>query len=690
MATSDKGASGLSGEGRPNNEPKSSGPSGRVLNGRYSLIAPVGGGGMATVYKARDNILGRIVAVKILREQYAEDEPFVARFRREAQSAANLTHPNIVSVYDVGQSDDIHYIVMEFVAGQSLKELLNKTNGQPLPLERAVNIAAQILAGLEYAHRSGLIHRDIKPQNVLLTGDGTVKVTDFGIAKSVSDLSLTDAGMALGTAHYFSPEQAKGERVTPQSDIYALGVTLFEMITGRLPFESENAVGLAYKHIGEPPPSPRALNPNVPLRLEAIVLKAMAKDPLQRYNSAADMERALRSLQLNDQQTTQQIGLSVPQARTSITGAGTHVVRGQGAGKDAGVSTNNLKGNTGVLRGNTGALRANGGGRGSYPIGGTGSIGGAGATATARSMSTLGGPTSMAIRPSSVRVQGAGMGCSPALVALFLLITIGLIGGGIAVFFPQITQLIKPSEVVIPSPTATATVPTSTPTHTPTNTPTSTPTFTPTPTSTPISVAVPKLVGLNLKDATLLAKQNGFEIVQLESIVSVEYPKDIVAQQDPAPNAILQKTKSISIRLSTGPPSFAMPDLTNTDANEAKALLEGTGLTVKITHEGSATINEGAVIRTLPPAGEQIKPGDSVTLVVSEGETVAVPFLIGIENSDLAIQRIEAAGLQVGTITEEDDPTDSVPPGAVLKQNPASGTTIKKYSTVDIVMRRRP
>ncbi len=640
---------------------------------------------MATVYKARDNILGRIVAVKILREQYAEDEPFVARFRREAQSAANLTHPNIVSVYDVGQSDDIHYIVMEFVAGQSLKELLNKTNTQPLPLERAVNIAAQILAGLEYAHRSGLIHRDIKPQNVLLTGDGTVKVTDFGIAKSVSDLSLTDAGMALGTAHYFSPEQAKGERVTPQSDIYALGVTLFEMITGRLPFESENAVGLAYKHIGEPPPSPRSLNPNVPLRLEAIVLKALAKDPMQRYSSAAEMERTLRSLQLNDQQTTQQIGLNVPQARTSITGAGTHVVRGQN--KDLGASTNNLRGNTGVLRGNTGTLRANGSGRSAYPIAGAGSISGAGATATARSMSTLGGPTSMAIRPSSVRVQGQGMGCSPAVIALFLLFGITLLGGGLAIFFPQLTSLITPSEVVIPSPTATATVPTATPTNTATHTPTSTPTYTPTPTSTPISIGVPKLIGLNLKDATLLAKQNGFEIVNLGEVESTEFPVNIVAQQDPAPNVVYQKTKTISVRISKGPPSFTLPDLANTDANEARAVLEGAGLNVKTTQEGSTTVNEGAVIRTIPAAGTAVFPNGSVTLVVSEGETVSVPYLIGIENLDIASTRIEAAGLQVGNITFEDDPTDSVPPGAVLRQSPASGQKIKKYSTVDIVIR---
>ncbi len=640
---------------------------------------------MATVYKARDNILGRIVAVKILREQYAEDAPFVARFRREAQAAANLTHPNIVSVYDVGQDGDTHYIVMEFVAGQSLKELLNKTPGAPLPLERAVNIAAQILAGLEYAHRSGLIHRDIKPQNILITGDGTVKVTDFGIAKSVSDLSLTDAGTALGTANYFSPEQAKGERVTPQSDIYALGVTLFEMITGRLPFESENAVGLAYKHISEPPPSPRTLNPNVPLRLEAIVLKALAKDPIQRYGSAAEMERSLRSLQLSGQQTTQEIGLSVPQARPNITGAGTHVVRGQLAGQ--GAATNSLRGSTGSLRGNTGSLRTGSLSRGAYPI--PLGAGNGGASAAARNMSALGGPTSMAIRPSAVRVQGAGIGCSPAAIALFLLFGLALLGGGIAIFFPQIVNLVTPSEVVIPSPTPTPTVPTATPTNTATPTATATPTSTPTATNTPISVAVPRLLGLNVKDAAVLAKQKGFVLLEIGRIESIEYPADIVAQQDPPPDAVYQQTRIITVRVSSGPPGFALPDLANTDANEARALLESTGLIVKVSQKGSDTIAEGAVIKTDPAAGEVVYPGGNVTMVVSMGVTATVPNLIGIVDMDLAIQRLELAGLKVGSITEEDDPTESVPPGAVLRQNPLPDTVVKKYSTVDIVTRRK-
>src|SRR5204863_6859338 len=202
--------------------------------------------------------------------------------------------------------------IMEFVQGESLKELIVRS--APLPADTAISIATQILSALEYAHRSGLIHRDIKPQNVLITNQGGVKVTDFGIAKSVSDLGLTEAGIALGTAHYFSPEQAKGERVVPQSDIYAVGVSLYEMLTGRLPFESDTAMGLAYKHISEMPKPPSNLNPNIPPRLEAIIMKALAKDPSQRFSSASEMERALRNFEATGSQDT----TAIPVARTNV------------------------------------------------------------------------------------------------------------------------------------------------------------------------------------------------------------------------------------------------------------------------------------------------------------------------------------------------------------------------------------
>lgn len=642
---------------------------GRALNGRYQLIGLVGGGGMAQVYKARDNVLGRTVAVKLLREQYVNDSQFVARFRREAQAAANLAHPNIVNVYDVGQDGDLHYIVMEYIAGDNLKDLIQRS--APLPTDRAVSIAIQILAGLEYAHRSGLIHRDVKSQNVLIAPEGgVVKVTDFGIAKSVSDLGLTEAGTALGTAHYFSPEQARGERVVPQSDIYAVGVTMYEMLTGHLPFESDNIMGLAYKHISEPPRPVRQLNPSVPARLEAIVMKALAKTPAERFSSASEMEKALRAVQAGGQQPTVEVPV----------GAG-----GRG-GRQVPAATTRVGGRSVVGGASTGSLRTGNLGRGAYAA----PVGGGAAAATRHMTSPLGAPTSVAIRPAPAGTKSGGAGCSVAAIGLLVAGLLGvLILGGIFLV-PQIQRLI--SDPVVPSPTPSPTVPTATPSPTtvpPTFTPTFTPTQTPTATPTPPSVPVPKLVGLRIQDAIVLAKQRGFNVLELDRIDSPEWGAGIVAQQDPQENAILQQTNAISVRVSNGPPPFKLPQLTNTDPEAAKATLESAGLKVVFTYEGSLSIPKGVVIRSEPVADASVRSGDTVTLVVSRGEVVEVPDLRGTENIDVVQDRLDAIGLTLGNVTEEDDPTGGVPPGAVLGQEPPAGRLVEKGTPIDIRLRRR-
>lgn len=263
----------------------------RVLNARYRLEEKIGEGGMAVVYRGSDLVLNRPVAIKVLRWQFAADQNFLRRFEREAQAAARLSHPNIVSVYDVGRDDGLRYIVMEYVAGSTLKELIAQR--APLPLENVIHIVRQVAAALDYAHQQGLVHRDIKPQNILVDERGIVKVTDFGIAKGLSDISLTEAGLGMGTIHYVSPEQARGEPATPASDIYSLGIVLFEMLTGRLPFEADSPIGLAMKHVHEPPPSPRQFNPTIPPTVEAIILRALAKNPRQRFPTAGALAQAL-------------------------------------------------------------------------------------------------------------------------------------------------------------------------------------------------------------------------------------------------------------------------------------------------------------------------------------------------------------------------------------------------------------
>lgn len=269
----------------------------RTLARRYELLELIGGGGMADVYKAHDVLLDRAVAVKILHQQYANDDEFVAKFRREATSAAKLAHPNIVNIYDVGEDDGSQYIVMEYVQGPTLKEVIQAN--RCLEPQQAVRLAKEIASALESAHRNNLVHCDIKPHNILVMGDGHIKVTDFGIARAVSASTMTYSGGVMGSVHYFSPEQAKGTVITAKSDVYSLGVVMYEMLTGQLPYNGETSISIALKHLQEEPVPIRQLKPSIPPVLEAIVQKSMSKDPLMRPSSTelfADLDQAKKML----------------------------------------------------------------------------------------------------------------------------------------------------------------------------------------------------------------------------------------------------------------------------------------------------------------------------------------------------------------------------------------------------------
>ncbi len=259
---------------------------GQILGNRYELIEKIGGGGMALVYKAKCRLLNRFVAVKILRQEFINDEEFLKRFKIEAQAAASLSHPNIVSIYDVGHEDDIHYIVMEYVNGQTLKEYIDE-NGA-LYWKDAVNIAIQISQAIEHAHKNHIVHRDIKPHNILFTKDGMLKVTDFGIARAVSSSTITMAGNTIGSVHYFSPEQARGGFTDEKSDLYSLGIVLYELLTGKLPFDGESPVAVAIKHIQDEPKEPISIKEDIPLGVNSIVMRAIQKDQTLRYQSASE------------------------------------------------------------------------------------------------------------------------------------------------------------------------------------------------------------------------------------------------------------------------------------------------------------------------------------------------------------------------------------------------------------------
>jgi serine/threonine-protein kinase len=304
-----------------------------VLLGRYELGRMLGAGGMAEVYEGHDRLLARRVAIKILLAQYAHDPAFLARFRREAQAAASLSHPNIVGVYDTGSEADTWFIIMEYVDGRTLKDIIRAEGA--LYWARAAEVAADVAGALAVAHARGIVHRDVKPGNVMLTTEGKVKVMDFGIARATAVPSITQTSAVVGTAQYIAPEQAQGLEVDARSDVYALGCCLYEMLTGQVPFTGPTPVAIAYRHVREDPTPPRALNPDVPVPLEQVCLKAMAKRPEDRYQTAVEMQRDLERVRVGEpvtvagplpsQQTTQAIGGAAGygnEQATTVLGAG--------------------------------------------------------------------------------------------------------------------------------------------------------------------------------------------------------------------------------------------------------------------------------------------------------------------------------------------------------------------------------
>ena len=270
---------------------------GKMLDNRYEILEKIGSGGMATVFKAKDKVLNRFVAIKVLRDEFTTDSEFIKRFKSEAQAAASLNHANIVSIYDVKNEDTLYYIVMELIQGKTLKEIINEEGA--LPCKWSIDIAMQICSALEMAHKHDIIHRDIKPHNIIITEDGVAKVTDFGIAKAVSNSTITAFGTTIGSVHYFSPEHARGGFTDAKSDIYSLGVVLYEMLTGKVPFDADTPVSVALKQVQEEPTEPIKINPDIPQNVNDIIMKAMEKEPSLRYQSAKEMNKDLKQALTN-------------------------------------------------------------------------------------------------------------------------------------------------------------------------------------------------------------------------------------------------------------------------------------------------------------------------------------------------------------------------------------------------------
>jgi predicted Ser/Thr protein kinase len=590
----------------------------RTLNGRYRLDQLIGEGGMAVVYRGYDLVLGRVVAIKLLRDQFGSDQNFLLRFNREAQSAAKLTHPHIANVYDVGHDHDTHYIVMEFVNGPNLKDLIRRQG--PFSVEGAAFILRQVAEALDAAHRHGLVHRDVKPQNILVDENGQAKVVDFGIAKGISDSNLTEAGTGMGTVHYVSPEQARGERATPASDIYSTGIVLYEMLTKQLPFDADTPVGVAMQHVSAVPPSPREFNPSIPPGVEEIVLRALAKNPNDRYPTASALAAALDHWEEapNDLQSTRVLSAAGAGGGTSRTARPRAAVPA-GHGGRGGRVPNRPYAREQAFRDDVGCV--------TWLIGSAILIGLVGLVVLGFKLGDFSflDPSGAATATSTVQIGGDAT-------------TTG-------------------APVVTETPTATKATPTATifgggtpagsPAATPTPSPTPTPTPSPTPNSTPTPATanVPNLINSTLDQAQTAALPGEFKIQQ-QKIYSDVYPAGIIFDQDPAPATSAEKGSTINVTISLGSQFVTIPNLVGQPVAQAKSQLENSGLTVTVVEQGSKTVASGAAIGTDPTG--QVKNGSAVTLYASVGDKVQVPDVFRTPRQQ-ALPQLENAGLTIGS-----------------------------------------
>jgi serine/threonine-protein kinase len=614
---------------------------GQVFSNRYRIERELARGGMAEVYLARDESLNRLVALKALFPEFAREPSFVERFRREAQAAANLNHPNIVGIYDWGQESGTYFIVMEYVEGRSLRELMR--NEGPIEAGRAADITAEIASALAFAHRSGVVHRDVKPGNVLITPQGHVKVTDFGIARAGAGDGLTQTGSVMGTATYFSPEQAQGLAVDGRSDVYSLGVVLYELVCGGVPFVADSPVSVAYKHVREEPVPPSQRNSDVPAGLEQIVMSALAKDPDQRYQSADDMRADLLRFRRGRPLAAAPVTAIVAEMPTATIA------------------------NTGMS-----ALSA---------------------TPTVASPRVPVDDNNHALEPRRRR--------HPAVFTLLTLLVLALLLGGIlfatsklgpgqvTVTVPNVIN--KTQEVAMRELSDADLVPVVKPVN---STRPVGKVFAQDPeqgsdvkkdTKVTISVSVgvgsapvPDVTGMTVDDATRALTDAKFQIKVDPAESSSNIAPGSVIRTIPAANGDAEVGSVVNLVPSKG---VAIPNVVNLPQPDAFAALTQAGLVPQIETEASDTVPTGNVTRTDPPFGtENIAGGSTIQMFVSTGSSkVNVPTVVGLSvsqaNSTLAGANLQSTLVFRATTQQGND-------GKVLEQNPVAGTQVDPQTTV--------
>ncbi len=622
---------------------------GTLIDGRYKVISRLGAGGMAEVFLAQDQQLGRKVALKLLHRRFSEDPDFVERFRREAQSAAGLQHPNVVSIYDRGAYDGTYYIAMEYLAGPSLKQLIR----QQAPLEplRAIEITIQILKAARFAHRRGVIHRDLKPHNVIVDDGDHAKVTDFGIARAGAS-DMTETGSIMGTAQYLSPEQAQGVAVSPASDLYSVGVILYELLTGRLPFDAESAVTIAIKHVSEPPVSPRQINPKIPPELEQVVLWTLNKNPADRPADADALISALEAVRAT-------ILAGAPSERTaSFAALAAAVPAGAGVAAAAALDPAPVIEEPPAADHRDPLPEPDGGAKWIWILLALVLLGGAGIGAylLTRPAATKIVPTVAGEQVSVAQAQIQNAGFTPNLITRTARQPAGTV----------ILQDPLGGSKAAPGSTVTLTV-----------------------SQGPGNTSVPSVAGLPQPQAVSTLTSQHLRIARIESESSGDVPSGEATRTDPAAGASVPIGAAVTLFVSSGKPQTIVPDVTNQPEATAAAALRHAGFKVSTTTQASTSVSPGDVISQNPAGGSSAAPGSNVNLVVATAPTAPttakVPLVTG-DTVDAATASLTGAGFNVIKRTQE--VTQQNRDGIVISQNPPANGTANKGSTVTIVIGR--